>query len=133
MIKYPKALETEFKDQYNHLFSLKNYPVKIDRWGEPYIPGKKGMVTPFANDGQVLCMYTDKPKILSKMIQLPFVTRHQIADQEGYVKFHIRDIGQVETFLGLRKRRRGNIKNLIPHTVETTPFKRQKQENMVAV
>lgn len=98
-------LDPEFKDQYVHLKTVAkdSHKVSIDENGEPYIRGKRGNITPYANDGQVLCMYTDKPRILNRMVKLPWITRHQIADTEGYVKFHIKDFGKANRFLGLNR------------------------------
>lgn len=110
-MKGPKGLQKEFYDQFLHLKSTQ-LRVKIDEWGEPYIPGERGKVTPYANDGQVLCMYTDKPRTLRQMIELPWVTKHQVADQEGYVKFHVKDIAKAVEFLGLKQGYKMNPKSL---------------------
>jgi len=110
-MKGPKGLHKEFYDQFLQLKSTK-LPVKIDKWGEPYLPGIRGRVTPYSNDGQVLCMYTDKPRILARMLELPWITPHQIADQEGYVLFHVKNIKKAKIFLRLKNRHNVNPKSL---------------------
>ena len=107
----PRRLQKEFYDQFLHLKSTK-LPVKVDEWGEPYIPGKRGRVTPYSNDGKVLCMYTNKPRILFRMLELPWVTPHQIADGEGYVLFNVKDIEKASQFLVLKQRRQMSPKSL---------------------
>jgi len=102
-------LTTDFRDQNSLLINLVvgKHPVIIDKeTGEAHIPGRRGRIEPYSNDGKVFCMYTDGPQILKEMIKLDWVTEHQIGDDEGYVLFKREDFKKAKKFLKLRTTRK---------------------------
>ncbi len=72
---------------------------------EPFLPGVRGQVEPYSLDGQTLAAFTDKPRVLKRLLALPFVKPHQVGEYEGSVLFHRKHFSEMADFLKLRKKR----------------------------
>ncbi len=104
----------ESRREYIQLQSVANqgrYKVWV-KDGEPFIPGRKGQVEPYSRDGLTLAAFTDRPRILRAMARLPFVTSHQIGQEEGSVLFPVAQFPEMAKFLGLRKKRPAPAKHV---------------------
>jgi hypothetical protein len=56
------------------------FRVTRDRKGWPIIPGRLGQIE--YHDGVELAVYTDRPRLFSKLWAIPGVRRHQTGDDE---------------------------------------------------
>ena len=56
------------------------FRIEADVEGFPIIPGRYGQIERF--DGHDLAVYTDRPRLFSKVWSIPGVRRHQTGDSE---------------------------------------------------
>jgi hypothetical protein len=75
-----------------------------ERW--PIIPGRLGQIE--YHDGIELAVYSDRPRLFSKLWAIPGVRRHQTGDQEMRALFPPEALEQVAGVIRARKRRRPN-------------------------
>ncbi len=97
---------TETRREYDQLKTVADtgrYKIRL-KDDEPFLPGIKGQVEPYGLDGQTLAAFTDKPRVLKRLLALPFVKPHQVGKCEGSVLFHIKHFSEMANFLQLRKK-----------------------------
>jgi hypothetical protein len=56
-----------------------NYKTATDTEGWPIVPGRLGRLE---HDGAQLAVYTDRPRLIERLLATPGVTRHQRGDAE---------------------------------------------------
>jgi hypothetical protein len=79
------------------------FRVVADPEGFPAIPGRFGSIE--YHDGQVLAVYTDRPRLFAKLWAIPGARRHQTGDQEMRALFPPEALDQVAGVIRARRRR----------------------------
>jgi hypothetical protein len=103
-----------------------------DREGWPIIPGRLGQIE--YHDGVELAVYTDRPRLFSKLWAIPGVRRHQTGDQEMRALFPSEAIEQVAGVIRARRRRTLNpeaARRLGAGTAYSTTSRRQDRAGRV--
>ncbi len=98
---------TTTDDQHRAANRLRALPgrhrVTADREGWPLIPGRSGQIE--AHDPETLAVFTDRPRVVAKLLALPGVRRHQIGDREARLLFPPSSFPAVALAIGARRRR----------------------------
>ena len=89
--------------------------VQVDAEGFPFIPGRHGQIEWYcagvncsscALPGQfALAVYTDRPRLFSKIWSIPGIQRHQTGDSEMRAVFPLEALEQVATVIRARRKR----------------------------
>src|SRR5713226_8998014 len=79
------------------------YRVLADAEGFPVVPGKYGCIEWF--DGRDLAVYSNHPRLFTRLWAIPGVRRHQTGDQEMRAVFPPEAIERVAAVIRARKRR----------------------------
>ena len=79
------------------------YRVMLNPDGEAILPGRHGQVEWYSFDGNTRLAFTDKKRILNKLLSLSWVTPHQVGDEEGSVTFPGEQLGAIGKILKLKK------------------------------
>jgi hypothetical protein len=79
------------------------YRVTTDREGWPLIPGRTGQIE--THDPETLAVFTDRPRMIAKLLGLPGVRRHQTGDTEARLLFPPSSFPVVALLIGARRRR----------------------------
>jgi hypothetical protein len=77
-----------------------------DAEGWPVVPGRLGRIE--WHDGQVLAVYTNRPRLFARLWAIPGVRRWQVGDQEARGLFPVEVLPAVAALIKTRKRRRAN-------------------------
>ena len=80
------------------------FRVQADIEGFPVIPGRYGQIEWF--DGRDLAVYTNRPRVFSKLWAIPGVKRHQTGDREMRAVFPLEALEQVAAVIRAKYRRR---------------------------
>ena len=79
------------------------FRIEADVEGFPIIPGRYGQIERF--DGHDLAVYTDRPRLFSKVWSIPGVRRHQTGDVEMRAVFPPEALQQVAAVIRARQKR----------------------------
>jgi hypothetical protein len=79
------------------------YRLVRDAEGRPAIPGRLGPIEP--DDGRLLAVYTDRPRLFARLWALPGVRRWQVGDQEARVLVPVECLPEVAALVQARRRR----------------------------
>jgi hypothetical protein len=79
------------------------FRVQADTEGFPVIPGRYGQIEWF--DGRDLAVYTNRPRLFSKLWAVPGVKRHQTGDREMRAVFPLEALEQVAVVIRAKRRR----------------------------
>src|SRR5262249_46499384 len=79
------------------------FRVVADPEGFPAIRGRFGSIE--YHDGEVLAVYTDRPRLFAKLWAIPAVRRHQTGDQETRALFPVEALDQPAGVIRARRRR----------------------------
>ena len=107
------------------------FRVQADAEGFPIIPGRHGQIEWYCDGvncsscllpGQfALAVYTDRPRLFSKIWSIPGVQRHQTGDSEMRAVFPLEALEQVATVIRARRKRSQtspkSLQNLRPRVI----------------
>src|SRR5436309_16135940 len=105
--------------------------VQVDAEGFPFIPGRHGQIEWHCDGvncsscllpGQfALAVYSDRPRLFSKIWSIPGVRRHQTGDSEMRAVFPLEALEQVATVIRARRKRTQtspkSLQNLRPRVI----------------
>ncbi len=94
------------------------FKVERDREGWPIIPGRLGQIEWHDPEGRELAVYTDRPRLFTRLLAVPGIRRHQTGDQELRALFQASVLSQVAQVIKACRRRSQNaptsLQNLRP-------------------
>src|SRR5207237_10151989 len=79
------------------------FRVRVDAEGFPVIPGRCGQIEWF--DGRELAVYSDRPRLFTRLWAIPGVRRHQTGDRAVRAVFPVEAVEQVASVIKARRRR----------------------------
>jgi len=99
------------------------YRVTSDREGWPVISGRLGQIE--YHDGHHLAVYTDRPRMIRKLLAIRPIQRHQTGDQEARMLFPASGLSAVSEAIRARRKRSvsaASLANLRPSAGASTRF-----------
>lgn len=112
------SLEKRATEQLRALTNRYRLRLRVDSEGLPVIPGRYGQIEWF--DGADLAVYTDRPRLFTRLWAIPGVRPHQTGDTEMRAVFPPDALAQVAAVIRARRRRTQaslrSLQNLRPRT-----------------
>jgi hypothetical protein len=97
------------------------YRIVRDSEGFPLIPGRLGRIEWHDPEGRELAVYTERPRLLARLLAIPGFRRHQTGDQELRALFPASLLEQVAYVVKARRPRSQSapksLQNLRPRAV----------------
>ena len=120
--------KTTANDKMRSLAGGGKYRVDRDTEGFPVIPGRLGRIEWHDPEGRELAVYTDRPRLFTRLLDVPGVRRHQTGDQELRALFPAAVLQQVANVIKARRRRSQaapkNLRNLRPRATSRAENRR---------